>query len=136
MFERWQLELIASARIAHLATIAADGRPAVLPVCFVLHHERFFSAIDEKPKRGTPLARLRNIARDRRVTLLVDRYEEDWRRLCWLRIDGVAAVLPRGEIEPSALDALRHKYSQYATMALESLPLIAITPERVSSWHP
>ena len=50
-------------------------------------------AVDHKPKSTTRLARLADIARTGRATLLVDHYEDDWSRLWWVRISGPAAVV-------------------------------------------
>ena len=136
MFETWQRELLQSLPVARLATIAPDGRPHLVPVCFALIAETLVIAIDDKPKRaGVELARLRNIRRDSRVSFLVDRYEADWARLAWLRIDGVARIFARGDEHPQALEALRARYPQYGAMALERLPLIEITPEKVTGWR-
>lgn len=127
--------LLRTARVGHLALVAPDGSPRALPVCFVLAGGLLYTPIDEKPKRGGELARLRYLRRDPRVSLVVDRYEEDWMNLAWVRVDGVAEVVERGELRPEALAALRAKYPQYRGMRLEALPLIAITPLRVSSWE-
>lgn len=135
MFERWQLELLGECRVARLGTIASDGRPRIVPVCYAVVGEAVVIAVDEKPKRGGRLARLRDIARDARVTLLVDRYEDDWARLAWVRIEGRATVLERGDEHPAALQALRARYPQYGSMGLEALPLIVVTPERVVGWQ-
>ena len=135
VFERWQLELVAECRVARLGTIAADGRPRLVPVCYAVVGGSVVIAVDEKPKGGGRLARLRDIARDPRVTMLVDRYEDDWTRLAWVRIEGRAAVQERGEEHPAALEALRARYPQYREMRIEKLPLIVITPERVVGWR-
>lgn len=135
MFERWQLELLGECRVARLGTIAPDGPPRIVPVCYAVVGEAVVIAVDEKPKRGGRLARLRDIERDARVTLLVDRYEDEWARLAWVRIEGRAAVLERGDEHPAALEALRERYPQYGEMGLEALPLIAVTPERVVGWR-
>ncbi len=136
MFEPWQRELLESLPVARLGTIASDGRPHLVPVCFVLLGDTIVIAIDEKPKRpGVQLARLRNIRRDSRVSLLADRYEGDWLKLAWVRIDGEATIVASGQERPEALAALRLRYPQYGTMALESLPLIEVTPERVTGWR-
>ena len=135
MFEPWQLELIAETRRAVLGTIAADGRPHLVPVCFALVDHTFGIAIDEKPKRPGRLARLRNIDRDPRVTLLIDRYADDWRQLAWLRVDGEATIVQRGGERPELLAALRGSYVQYRAMALEDSPLILVVPDRVSAWR-
>jgi PPOX class probable F420-dependent enzyme len=135
VFEDWQLELIAEARRGVLATIARDGRAQLVPVCYAFEGGRFGIAIDEKPKLGTELARTRNIARDPRVSLLIDRYADDWMQLAWVRIDGSATVFERGAAQPAMLRSLRERYPQYETMALEERPLIVIAPGRVTAWR-
>lgn len=135
MFADWEEDLIETLRVGRLATIAYDGRPHLVPTCYALHKGRVYVAVDEKPKRGGELARVRDIKRDPRVTLLIDHYSDDWEQLAWVRIDGLAAVFPRGEVEPEGLAALRARYPQYGEMALEGLPLIVIGPERCVSWR-
>lgn len=134
-FKPWESALLESARVAHLATINPDGRPHLVPVCFAWIDGVVAIAIDEKPKRGGTLARIRNIRLDARVTLLVDRYDEDWFHLAWLRIEGEARVIDRGGERPAILATLRDRYRQYESMDLESRPLILITPSRVVSWR-
>lgn len=135
MFEPWQRELLDVCRVARLATTKADGSPHLVPVCYALAGEQLVIAVDEKPKRSTKLARLRNIERDPTVSLLIDHYEEDWRQLRWVRVDGRAVVEERGDARADAMAALRERYAQYAEMGLEALPLIVITPERVVGWR-
>jgi PPOX class probable F420-dependent enzyme len=139
---------LGDARRATLATIRANGRPRLVPVCFVLlapPHEPdrpvVYTALDEKPKRvpdPRDLARVRDILRRHAVTLLVDRWDEDWSRLAWLRCDGEAALLePTDEAvaeHRAAVAALRAKYPQYVAHALEGRPLIRIVIDRTRSW--
>src|SRR3989304_1348329 len=89
---------IRSARIAYLATADAKGQPHVIPICFVFDGKQFFSPIDEKPKRVAPnqLKRVRNIRENPRVSLVIDRYDENWRKLAYVLILGNARVLQRG----------------------------------------
>ena len=134
-FLPWQLELLAASAVARLGTISASGAPHLVPVCFALVEGRFAIAIDEKPKRGSELARVRNIRRDARATLLIDRYSDDWEALAWVRIDGEARVQERGSGWPQALAALRQKYPQYQPMNLEARALIEITPFHIASWR-
>ena len=133
--EAWQARLLADERSGVLGTIARSGLPQLVPVCFALVEGDIAIAIDEKPKRGGTLARVRNIERDARATLLVDHYEERWERLAWLRLEGDAAVFERGEEWREALDALRRRYPRYRAMALEGLPLIRLRPTRVVGWR-
>lgn len=135
VFNAWQRELLEQCRVARLGTIAADGRPHLVPVCYALVGEAIAIAIDEKPKQHTRLARLRNIGRDPRVTLLVDRYSDDWTELAWLRVDGRAEVIERGSTWPEALAALRARYLPYRVMNLEGLPLIVVRGERLAEWR-
>ena len=138
-----QRAFLTSARRAVLATIAADGRAHLVPICFVLDRESpvIHTPLDDKPKRGDDpleLARVRDIAADQRVTILLDRWDEDWDRLAWLRADGRAILVPADEADErdAAIAALRAKYAQYQTHHLEDRPLIRITLERVIGWGP
>lgn len=139
-----QRAFLKSARRAVLATIAPDGHARLVPICFVLAGDRrtLYTPIDDKPKRDDDplaLARVRDIQRDPRVTVLVDRWDEDWTRLAWLRGEGRATLVhPEDATEEhaSAVAALRAKYPQYATHRLEERPLIRITFERVVGWGP
>ena len=123
---------VAAARVGRLATVTAEGRPHVVPVCFALAAGRIYTAVDAKPKSTRALARLDNVRATGRASLLVDHYEEDWSRLWWVRVDGPAEVL---EPDPAALDALAAKYEQYRA-ARPAGPVIAIDPKRWRSWVP
>jgi PPOX class probable F420-dependent enzyme len=120
---------LGAARVGRLATVTPLGRPHVVPVCFVLHEGRIFTVVDAKPKTTRALARLENVRATGRASLLVDHYEEDWRNLWWVRVDGVAEVVRSDR----AVDALAEKYEQYRAQPPPG-PLIAITPEQWRSW--
>jgi PPOX class probable F420-dependent enzyme len=148
-----QRRFLAAARSATLATLATDGRPRLVPICFVVDADdasgrpRLYSPLDEKPKRTDDpraLARIRDLLARPDASLLVDRWSEDWSRLGWLRLDCRGAVLEpeenlaskandRGE-HAIAVAALRKKYTQYATHALETRPIIRLTIDRAVSW--
>jgi PPOX class probable F420-dependent enzyme len=108
--------------VAILATLAGDGRPHQVPIVFVQHEGRLWSPVDGKPKSGAELARLRHLARDPRISLLLERYDADWQRLWWLRVDGEASVLrgPEADGAEPVAAALRRKYPQYETVPLFS----------------
>ncbi len=119
---------------AVLATLRADGSPALVPVVFARAAGALWSPIDGKPKRGPALTRLANIARDARVALLLDGYDANWTQLWWLRVEGRASA-QRAELAAGEA-ALRAKYPQYASVPLfagEPL-LLRIELERVASW--
>ena len=122
--------------MAHLATADKSGQPHVIPICFVFDGRQFFSPIDEKPKRTAPakLKRLKNIRENSQVALVIDRYDEDWRKLAYVLIFGKARILQSGEKHRSAVKLLRRKYPQYRRMAIDQRPLIVITTLRITPW--
>src|SRR5918994_1122060 len=75
--------------------------------------------------------RLENIRHHPEVTVLVDHYEEDWTRLWWVRLDGVATVLEQGLERERALELLQAKYEQYRTEPPTG-PVMAV---RVARWR-
>jgi PPOX class probable F420-dependent enzyme len=139
--ERFELStgasrLIRSARVAHLATADRNGRPHVIPICFVFDGKNFYSPIDEKPKRTAPskLKRLRNIAENPQVSIVIDHYDENWAKLAYILITGRARVLASGSNHRKAVNFLRRKYSQYRSMRIDRSPMIVIRPTRTTSW--
>ena len=126
--------LLERSRVATLATLAGDGSPHLVPVVFAVEGPDLVTAIDGKPKKGTRLARLENVARDPRVTILVHHYEEDWSRLWWVRIDGRASLEETGDGFNRALTALAQRYPQYASVELGG-PVIRIRIEGTTAWE-
>jgi PPOX class probable F420-dependent enzyme len=123
-------------RVARLATVDERGRPHAVPVCFALEGDTMYSAIDEKPKRGTTLRRLRNIAANPQVQLLLDVYDDtDWTRLRYVQLRGSARIIDADEEHALAIALLRARYAQYASMALETRPVIAVDIDRVIEWR-
>ena len=127
---------IRAGRVAHLATADAKRQPLVIPICFVFDGQAFFSPIDEKPKRLAPqrLKRLRNIEQNPHVSLVIDRYDEDWKKLAYVLITGHASILLTGQKHRKAVSLLRRKYRQYHSMALEERPMIVIRPLGIKAW--
>ena len=61
--------------------------------------------------------------------------EEDWSRLAFVQVTGVAAIVEPGSAgHEAAIAALRAKYPQYRSMAIERRPVIAIEQLRTRSW--
>jgi PPOX class probable F420-dependent enzyme len=129
---------IIESRVARLATADANGQPAVVPVCFVFDGENIYSALDEKPKRveHRKLRRVRNIEANHKVSLLVDRYSEDWSELRFVVIIAEASVIePDCDEHRRAVSLLREKYPQYEAMQIERNPVIKIIPVAVKRWE-
>ena len=119
--------------MARLATVAEDGRPHIVPITFALDDEVLYFAIDAKPKRTTDLQRLRNIAANPAVSILIDHYQDDWDRLWWVRFDGTARIAAGPEDIERALDLLAQRYEQYRT-SRPAGPVVAVAIERTSGW--
>src|SRR6476620_3553683 len=130
------LQLIRSARIAHLATADRSGQPHVVPICFAFDGKCFYSPIDEKPKRAAPtnLKRLRNIRENPQVSLVIDHYDDDWSKLAYVLITGTARIMQRGERHRRGVTLLRKNYSRYRRMQIDTRPIIVITPKRITFW--
>jgi PPOX class probable F420-dependent enzyme len=125
------------ARLGHLATADASGKPHVVPVCFAVLENTVYIAIDEKPKRGDPLRlrRLRNIAENPRVAVVVDVYDDaDWSRLGFVLLSASARIVNQGDEHARAISALRDRYPQYRQMTLEGRPVIAADVESSTAW--
>jgi PPOX class probable F420-dependent enzyme len=131
-------DFLAGARLGYLASVDASGAPHNIPLCFWFDGARFYFVIDEKPKQrtGLELKRMRNIAGDPRVALLIDHYEEAWTFLAYVLVHGRAQVVDDPNEYLLALRHLREKYPPYRQMALmaEANPMVRIEAERVHVW--
>ncbi|HTY77969.1 MAG TPA: TIGR03668 family PPOX class F420-dependent oxidoreductase [Candidatus Bathyarchaeia archaeon] len=130
-------EFIASARVGRLATADGAGQPLVVPICYAWDGEALLSAIDGKPKRSGELARVRNIRENPKVSVVIDHYEEDWRRLRWVVFQGLAEILTAGRDFARGVDLLVSKYPQYGPMKLsrDSGTMIRVRPGKVLQWR-
>ncbi len=132
-------ELVASARVARLATTNPGMGVDVVPVTFALldpagPDERLVTIVDQKPKSTTRLRRLANIAAHPAVTVLVDHYEDDWERLWWVRLRGTATIVADGPAFAEARDALTARYQQYVE-APPPGPVISVAVEEWTGWR-
>ena len=147
MLAAHQLAFIEGRRTATLATLSRTGQPRLVPICFVLADPEvedsrtvLYSPLDEKPKRSDDvrrLARVRDITERARVTILFERWHEDWSRLAWLRARGTASMVEAphdAEAHRGVVRALRAKYPQYRDHAIDAAPMIRVVIDEVSSW--
>jgi PPOX class probable F420-dependent enzyme len=141
--------LLDASRTLVLATLAPDGSPRLVPVCFAVLEDpdptrpRLYTPLDDKPKAARDpraLARVRDILARPRVALLAQAWDEDWSRLAWLRLAGAASLLEPGDASgpvaehAAAVRALRSRYPQYAGHALEARPLIRVALDAARAW--
>jgi PPOX class probable F420-dependent enzyme len=138
-----EIAFVQQQRVARLATADAEGRPYVVPVCYAFDGARFYTPLDEKPKRAAAanLKRVRNIEARPVAALVIDHYDDDWSQLAYVQVAARADLLAPGdekhadEKHAAALALLRERYPQYRTMALERSPIIMLTPTALVSWR-
>lgn len=132
----------AAARVALLAANDAGGSPLAVPITFAVIDRgsrlEIAFAVDHKPKASQRLRRLDLIARDDRVSVLAHEYDEDWRRLWWVRADGTATVVTPdddggGGRRRAALHALVAKYAQYRERQPDG-DVVLVDVERLTGW--
>lgn len=122
------------ARVASLATTRRSGGPHLVPVTFALDGETVLTMIDSKPKTTTALKRLANIAATPSVSLLAHHYDENWKQLWWVRIDGEATVSDDPPILSQSRRLLQEKYPQYQDRPPDG-PAIVIQISNVTWWE-
>jgi len=129
--------------VARLATLGPDRTPHIVPIVFARVGSQLWSPIDGKPKSERALARVTHLRDTPRVSVLIDHYDDDWRRLWWIRVDGSACVVVAHDPERHpeagpAIACLRSKYPQYATTPLfRGVPtLIRVRITGIRSWYP
>ena len=125
-----QSELLHGARSGVLTTIGESGMPHSVPVVFVTLGDAIITPIDDKPKEGVDLVRVRNLASNPRAALLVDRWDEDWRRLGWVMLQGTARVESRNVGE----SAFKARYPQYNENMTPGTRSIVLSPQRIIWW--
>jgi PPOX class probable F420-dependent enzyme len=139
VLDRSALAFLARHRVARFATADADGAPHVVPLCYALMGTRLYFVVDAKPKQpgGLALKRMRNIAENPAVALVVDDYGDDWTALAYLLIRGRAQVVTDRRERQRALRALRARYPQYRSMALAGVehPVVRIIPSHAHLWR-
>lgn len=124
---------VESAGVARLGTTRPDGRPHLVPCCFVLRDDIVYSAVDAKPKSTLGLRRIKNIVARPAFCLLVDHYDEDWSTLWWVRLDGTGRVVDSRPEVDQAKRALTAKYPQYHQVSIPGA-VIALEIATWTSW--
>ncbi len=130
--------LIKGAKVARLATIDQKSHPYVVPVVFVFHENSFFIPLDEKVKtvNARKLKRVKNIEKNPNVTLLIDKYQNDWKKIFFLMIHGKATVIDgkNSKIMDKIHKLLILKYPQYKKIGIGN-SFITINPTKVTFWN-
>ena len=124
----------AQARVARV-TVDGQGQGQVhlLPVTFALFGDTWYSPTDA----GERLAkRLRNLAGDSRVSILIDVYDEDWSKVWWVRLHGIGRVVADSPERDHARRLLRAKYPQFADVPRDegADPVMAVDIRHWADW--
>ena len=121
------------ARVARVGTVNERGRVHLVPVTFALAGEAWYSPTDAGERQAK---RLRNLARDPRVSILIDAYDDDWAKVWWVRLRGNGRVVSDGPEREYAGRLLRHKYPQFADTPSEegAGPVMAVNIEHWAGW--
>ncbi len=131
------LIMIKEAKVARLATVDQKLHPYVVPIVFVFHENSFFIPLDEKSKTVNPknLKRVKNIEKNPNVTLLIDKYQNDWKKLFFLMIHGKAKVIDgNNKLMDKIHKLLILKYPQYKKIGIGN-SCITINPTKVTLWN-
>jgi PPOX class probable F420-dependent enzyme len=133
------LTILQRARVARLSTVDDKHHlPHIVPVVFVFDNNYYYIPIDKKRKKQAPekLKRVRNIQENPNVALLIDEYNEDWRQLAFVMIQGKASLLKQEKEQDNNNQQLKkvhkllyQKYSQYKDIGIGQY-CIKIHPQR------
>lgn len=135
--------LLATWPVARLATLNTDGSPHQIPIVFTWHDGCFWSPIDGKPKQKAQLKRVQNVIANPTASLLIDRYDDNWAQLWWIRADLEITVVRLHEADPETLEIARQaerkleeKYRQYETTPVLRFPetILSMRPTALTSW--
>jgi len=132
------MTLIKGVKVARLATVDQKSHPYVVPVVFVFHENSFFIPLDEKVKtvNARKLKRVKNIEKNPNVTLLIDKYQNNWKKLSFLMIHGKATVIDgkNSKLMDKIHKLLISKYPQYKKIGIGN-SCIMINPTKVTFWN-
>lgn len=135
--------LLATWPVARLATLNVDGSPHQIPIVFTWHGGCFWSPIDAKPKQKAQLMRVENAITNPIASVLIDKYDDDWTQLWWIRADLEITVVQLDAADPESLEIARQairkleeKYLQYeSTLILrEPATILSMRPTAFTSW--
>ena len=117
-------------RVCRVATSGAAGTPHVVPVCHAMSGGKLYIGSGKGRK-------VKNLAENPQITVVVDAYAEAWTLLRGVMIQGRAKLVARGAGFRRGRTQLYRKYPQYAREAALSPSdsvIIEVTPTRVFSW--
>ncbi len=135
------VKLIKNTRFGYLATAASNLQPYATPVVFILHNEKIYVPLDQKPKTVSisELKRVKNIQVNPKVCLLIHHYDEDWTKLWFVMITGYATLVNgTSDTLKTKLKTIHNKllskYSQYNKISVGNF-YIRIRVDKTVYWR-
>ena len=117
-----------------LCTVHAERGVDAVPVVYAVVDDHVGVPIDRvKPKISGRLQRERNLARDPRATLLIERWDhDDWSRLWWVRAQLRWEAAAHEQRTTALRGRLADGFTQYRDQPFERLLVLAIVG--VTGW--
>ena len=119
-------DFVAAARVCRIASIRPDGEPHVIPVCPVFDGDS--TLFVDIGSRYTTAEAIRD---NPLVAVLIDEYDEDWRRLKGVLLR-CRAVEAKGEEQDYAWAMIRERFPTYKEMGWEPRLTLAL---RIYDWR-
>lgn len=122
------LHLLADNDVMSFATVRPDGYPQATAVTYVHDGLTLYFVCDPRSQK------VRNLARSHKVSLTINREEEDWRRIQGLSMGADAALAPPAERE-KALALLARKFPAMRSLSeaeLAGAAVVKVTPKVIS----
>lgn len=128
--ERFILRELARHHVMSIATVRQDGFPQVTSVTYASDAFDLYFACD----RGAQ--KVRNLRRNSKVSLAIDRDMKDWSRLRGLSMGGHAHVLRGAPQKQHAFGLLQRKFPQWSEIdlaELATLSFVKVVPTVISA---
>lgn len=129
-FSLKQVEFLYRQSVGRFATTSSKGALHVVPVCYVFDDGNIYFATDYGAKKA------RNLRENKKVSIIIDQYFEDWSKLKGILIEGEAEVLEKGPEFAESRDLLHKKFPQYKALPIKEgeCLIVKIKPLRLSRW--
>jgi nitroimidazol reductase NimA-like FMN-containing flavoprotein (pyridoxamine 5'-phosphate oxidase superfamily) len=99
-----QVESLNKLTVGRVATVSSKEELHVVPVCYVLDDGNIYFATDYGAKK------VRNLKENRKISIIIDQYFEDWSKLKGILIQGEAELIEKGPEFAKIRDLLHKKY--------------------------
>jgi len=130
-FTKKVAEFVRLERVCRVATSGAAGIPHVVPVCHAMSGGGKIYIGSGKGRK------VKNLAENPQITVVVDVYSDAWSLLRGVMIQGRAKLVARGPGFRRGRDLLYRKYPHYrrdAALSPSDSVVIEVTPTRVFTW--